>query len=159
MTSAEPKTIITGKVLPSDITKRLVEMWLHGLSPQTQERYQRTARRFLAFVNKPLHLVTLADIQGWQLTMAGLSSSSQRTATATIKSLLSFGHKIGVLPENVGLSMRLLRVLPRLPCARRQERSHSRKLLPFLGNPSPDHWRLWHRCSRAYQRRIKDSQL
>lgn len=97
---------VSEKVKPSDTNERLISMWLHGLSPPTQERYQRTVRRFLAFVNKPLHLVTLADIQGWQKTMAELSPSSQRTALATIKSLLSFGHKIGVLPENVGLSMR-----------------------------------------------------
>ncbi len=45
-------------------------------------------------------------MQGWQISLLGLSPSSQRTALATIKSLLSFGHKIGVLPENVGLSMR-----------------------------------------------------
>lgn len=94
------------EVNPSDTNGRLIEMWLHGLSPQTQDRYRRMARRFLDFVNKPLHLVTLADIQGWHLTLKELSPSSQRTAIATIKSLLSFGHKIGVLPENVGLSMR-----------------------------------------------------
>lgn len=94
------------EVTPSDANERLIEMWLHGLSPQTQDRYRRTARRFLANANKPLHLVTLADIQGWHLTLKELSPSSQRTAIATIKSLLSFGHKIGVLPENVGLSMR-----------------------------------------------------
>ena len=94
------------EVKPSDTTERLVEMWVHGLSPQTQDRYRRTTRRFLAFVNKPLHLVTLADLQGWHLTLTELSPSSQRTAIATIKSLLSFGHKIGVLQDNVGLSMR-----------------------------------------------------
>ena len=93
-------------VKPSDTAERLIEMWVHGLSPQTQDRYRRTTRRFLAEVNKPLHLVTLADIQGWHLKLTELSPSSQRTALATIKSLLSFGHKIGVLPENVGLSMR-----------------------------------------------------
>ena len=93
-------------VKPNDAAERVVEMWVHGLSPQTTDRYRRTSRRFLAFVNKPLHLVTLADIQGWQLTMVDLSPSSQRTAIATIKSLLSFGHKIGVLEDNVGLSMR-----------------------------------------------------
>lgn len=93
-------------VKPNDAAERLVEMWVHGLSPQTTDRYHRTSRHFLAVVNKPLHLVTLADIQGWQQTMAGLSPSSQRTALATIKSLLSFGHKIGVLEDNVGLSMR-----------------------------------------------------
>ncbi len=99
-------SIPKSEVKLSNATERLIEMWLHGLSPQTQERYRRTSRRFLTFVNKPLHLVTLADLQGWQLTLLDLSPSSQRTALATIKSLLSFGHKIGVLPENVGLSMR-----------------------------------------------------
>jgi integrase/recombinase XerD len=94
------------EVTTNDATERLVEMWVHGLSPPTQDRYRRTARRFLAFVNKPLHLVALADIQGWQQTMVDLSPSSQRTAIATIKSLLSFGHKIGVLQDNVGLAMR-----------------------------------------------------
>lgn len=106
MILSDPKAIAPIEVKPSDTAERLISMWIHGLSPQTQERYGRTARRFLKFVNKPLHLVALADIQGWQMTMTGLSPSSQRTAIATIKSLMSFGLKIGVLPENVGLSMR-----------------------------------------------------
>lgn len=106
MAKVDTKSSIKQEVLPRDISERLVEMWLHGLSPQTIERYRRTSKRFLDFVNKPLHLVTLADIQGWQQTMVNLSPSSQRTAIATIKSLLSFGHKIGVLSENVGLQMR-----------------------------------------------------
>ncbi len=106
MITVDQKTVGTGVVASLGVTERLIEMWLHGLSPPTQDRYRRTTRRFLAFVNKPLHLVSLADIQGWQLTMAKLSPSSQRTALATIKSLLSFGQKIGVLENNVGLSMR-----------------------------------------------------
>jgi integrase/recombinase XerD len=106
MAKVDTKSLVTPEVLPSDTHGRLIEMWLHGLSPQTQERYRRTSRRFLDFVNKPLHLVTLADLQGWQMTLSDLSPSSQRTAIATIKSLLSFGHKIGVLSENVGLQMR-----------------------------------------------------
>ncbi len=106
MTKVDTSRIVTPEVQPRDITKRLVEMWLHGLSPQTIERYRRTSRRFLDFVNKPLHSVTLAELQGWQMTLSDLSPSSQRTALATIKSLLSFGHNIGLLSENIGLQMR-----------------------------------------------------
>ncbi len=106
MISLDSTPIAKSEVKSSDATERLIAMWLHGLSPQTQNQYRRTARRFLAFVNKPLHLVSLADIQGWQLTQSNLSPSSQRTAISVIKSLLSFGHKIGVLENNVGLSMR-----------------------------------------------------
>ncbi len=40
------------------------------------------------------------------MTLKGLSPSSQRTAIATIESLVSFCCKIGVLQDNVGLSMR-----------------------------------------------------
>jgi len=106
MISVDSIPIAKSEVKSSDATERLIAMWLHGLSPQTQNQYRRTARRFLTFVNKPLHLVSLADIQGWQLSLGSLSSSSQRTALAAIKSLLSFGHKIGVLENNVGNSMR-----------------------------------------------------
>jgi integrase/recombinase XerD len=109
MTSSDRTFVLASipeSIQPGDTESRLIEMWLHGLSPQTQDRYRRTVRRFLALANKPLHAVTLADLQGWQLTLLDLSSSSQRTAIATIKSLLSFGHKIGVLSENVGSQMR-----------------------------------------------------
>ena len=106
MISVDSTHLATSAVTPSSATERLISMWVHGLSPPTQDRYRRTTRRFLAFVNKPLHLVTLADIQGWQQTMAALSPSIQRTAISTIKSLLSFGHKIGVLQDNVGIAMR-----------------------------------------------------
>ncbi len=106
MIPVDSTPLTPSSVQPLHATERLVEMWLHGLSPPTQDRYRRTARRFLAFVNKPLHLVSLADIQGWQTALKDLSPSSQRTAIATIKSLLSFGHKIGVLEDNVGLAMR-----------------------------------------------------
>lgn len=106
MISVDSTLIAKSEVKSSDATERLIAMWLHGLSPPTQNQYRRTARRFLAFVNKPLHLVSLADIQGWQLSLDSLSDSSQRTALAAIKSLLSFGHKIGVLENNVGSQMR-----------------------------------------------------
>jgi integrase/recombinase XerD len=106
MISVDSTPIAESAVKSSDATERLIEMWLHGLSPQTQNQYRRYSRRFLEFVNKPPTLISLADIQGWQLSLGSLSSSSQRTAIAAIKSLLSFGHKIGVLENNVGNSMR-----------------------------------------------------
>jgi hypothetical protein len=55
-------TGVPSEVTPFDASERLVEMWLQGLSPPTQDRYRRTAQRFLTFVNKALHLVALADI-------------------------------------------------------------------------------------------------
>jgi len=94
------------EVTPFDATTRLLEMWLFERSPYTQKAYRHYAKSFVAFVNKPLHLATLADIQGWQITLRHLAPNSQRTAIAAVKSLLTFGHKLGLLPVNVGLAVR-----------------------------------------------------
>lgn len=89
---------------PASAQAQLIEMWLHGKSPPTQESYRLSANRFLAFVGKPLHLVSLAEVQAFatHLKESGLSASTQRTIISAIKSLLSFGNKIGVLSANVG---------------------------------------------------------
>ena len=86
--------------------ERLVAMWLDGLSNHTVDSYRRHVRLFLEFVNKPLHLVTLADLQLWRATLDHLAPSSQGTAMAAVKSLLSFGARIGVLPSNVGTGVK-----------------------------------------------------
>jgi integrase/recombinase XerD len=93
-------------VTATDIHSRLIEMWLHERSPKTIEYYQRIANHFVNYVGKPLHLVSLADVQGWQMTLRGLAPGSQRTYAAAVKSLLTFGHKIGVLSVNVGQAVR-----------------------------------------------------
>jgi len=82
-------------------------MWLHGKSLNTQENYRQAAARFLAFAGKPIHLVSLAEVQGFatHLAACGLSASTQRTTISAVKSLLTFGNKIGVLSANVGASV------------------------------------------------------
>jgi hypothetical protein len=69
MTRNEPPTATfqeVEEITPFDATTRLIEMWVFERSPYTQEAYSRYARKFLEFINKPLHLAALADIQGWQ---------------------------------------------------------------------------------------------
>jgi integrase/recombinase XerD len=80
---------------------QLIELWLYGRSPNTKSSYQHQVSRFLAFVSKPLTEVTLMDIQIWQLSLSGMSNSSQRTALALIKSLFNFGFELGVLQLNI----------------------------------------------------------
>lgn len=89
---------------PAAAQTQLVEMWLHGKSAHTQASYRLAAARFLAIAGKPLHLVTLAEVQGFATHLAecGLSANTQRTTLSAVKSLLTFGNKIGVLSTNVG---------------------------------------------------------
>lgn len=93
-------------VTPLDAHDRLIEMWLDGRSPHTQSSYRRYAKSFLAYLNKPLHLATLADIQGWRLTLSNQSDNSIKAATSAIKSLFTFAHKIGVLKVNPGAALK-----------------------------------------------------
>jgi len=97
---------ILSDVTAHDIHSRLVDMWLHSLSPNTRKYYRRIADHFVNYIGKPLHLATLADVQGWHLTLSGLAPSSQGTYISAIKSLLSFCHEAGLLPVNVGKAMR-----------------------------------------------------
>jgi integrase/recombinase XerD len=60
-------------------------------------------------VGKPLHLVTLAEVQGFATLLEEnrLATSTQRTIMAAIRSLISFAHKSDVLPKNVGALVEL----------------------------------------------------
>src|SRR5205807_4730429 len=69
----------------ADSDQHLIELWLHGRSRHTQRAYRADAERFLGAVEKPLHRVTLGDIQGFadQIIDAGLEpSSGYRTMSA-----------------------------------------------------------------------------
>jgi integrase/recombinase XerD len=86
-------------------TEQLINMWVHGKSANTAELYRRSAKRFLEFVGKPLHLVSLAEVQAFADNLAQegrLKASSQRSILSAVKSLLSFATKTGVLAVNVG---------------------------------------------------------
>jgi len=89
----------TAVVFPqqADSDQHLIELWLHGRSRHTQRSYRADAKRFLASVEKPLHHVTLGDIQGFagQLLEAGLEPSSAYRTLSAVKSLFAFGHRLG----------------------------------------------------------------
>lgn len=87
---------------------QLINLWCHGKSPETSEAYRRDLSYFLAFVgNKPLWEVTLNDVQEFSdaLSLKNYALATIRRRLSAVKSILSFGHKIGVLPVNVGFPL------------------------------------------------------
>jgi integrase/recombinase XerD len=60
-------------------------------------------------VAKPLHQVTLGDLQGWadHLEASGLQPATRRRLLASVKSLCSFGHRLGFLPFDTAKPLRL----------------------------------------------------
>src|ERR1035437_4348859 len=83
---------------------QLVHIWLSTkTSRETRRAYAGEIARFLAFAQKPIAQVTLADLQVYAegLAQGGLKIASQNRALTTIKSLLSFGQETGYMPFNV----------------------------------------------------------
>jgi integrase/recombinase XerD len=83
---------------------QLIELWLHGRSRHTQRGYRADILAFFKFAPKPLHQVMLVDIQTFadKLERDGLSPATRCRKLAAVKSLFSFGHKIGYLVFDVG---------------------------------------------------------
>ena len=98
-----------GPNVPSqaDDDEHLVQLWLHGKSPNTQEAYRRDLSQFIDFADLPLREVRLGDLQRWadHLEERGLAAATRARKMATVKSLFSFGQKIGYLLYNVGAAI------------------------------------------------------
>jgi integrase/recombinase XerD len=86
---------------------QMIALWLHGRSHHTQTAYLADASEFSGFTGKPLHQVVLGDIQAFGDSLDGMATASQHRKLAAVKSLLSFAHRIGYLPFDVGKPIRL----------------------------------------------------
>lgn len=101
----------TGIPVPrqAESDQHLIDLWLHGRSKHTQRAYRADAGRFLEAVAKPLHGVTLGDLQQFAglLVESGLEPTSVYRTMSAIKSLFAFGHRLGYLPFDVARPFRL----------------------------------------------------
>ena len=89
--------------------QELIDLWLHGKSKNTCAGYRRDIGQFLAFIeNKSLQRVTLNDMQAYAdaIALQGYAPSSQRRKLCAIKSLLTYGHDLGILTRNVGKTIK-----------------------------------------------------
>jgi integrase/recombinase XerD len=95
-------------ILPQDTNDvQLVELWLRGKDGGTKIAYERDCAKFLAFVGKPLRLITLQDMYDYQESLSHLSRATVNRRLAVVKSLLSFGSELGYLAVNVGRAVKL----------------------------------------------------
>ncbi|MEL4896041.1 tyrosine-type recombinase/integrase [Crocosphaera sp. Alani8] len=88
----------------------LITLWLHDKSPNSRRGYQRDVRQFLMVIGDlPLSEVTLNDLQAFSnaLGARGYKVSTISRKLAAVKSLLTFGHRVGVLRVNVGSLVKL----------------------------------------------------
>ena len=83
--------------------QQLITLWLYGKSPHSQYAYRTDVARLLAFTTKPLASITLGDLQDFadSLLAAGLSPNSRKRSISSVKSLFTFGQRLGYLQFNV----------------------------------------------------------
>lgn len=91
----------------------LISLWLKGKSAHSQEAYSRDVEQFVDFVDLPLSEIKLQHFWDWadHLKKLGALPSTQARKLAAVKSLFSFGHRIGYLQFNVGVAI----TLPNIP--------------------------------------------
>ncbi|MDP9311156.1 MAG: phage integrase N-terminal SAM-like domain-containing protein, partial [Chloroflexota bacterium] len=82
---------MTNALLPIQAAhdEQMITLWLHGRSERTQRAYRADIARFLAYVGKPLPLVTLGDLQAFADSLDHLAPNSRKRTLSAVKSLLS----------------------------------------------------------------------
>ena len=88
---------------------QLISLWLHGRSKHTQRAYGSDIFKFCKFVDKPFQQITLGDLQSFadKLMQGKLSDTSVKRMLSSVKSLFSFGHRIGYLTFDVGAPLKI----------------------------------------------------
>ena len=99
----------TGIVQQAHNDEQVISLWLHGRSVHTQKAYSSDIVRFLKFVNKQLRVITLGDLQSFadNLKEQDLKPASQNRILAAVKSLITFGFKIGYLKFDISKPLRV----------------------------------------------------
>jgi len=88
----------------------LIALWLHDKSPNSRRGYQRDVMQFLTMIgDPPLSQVTLNELQAFSnaLGARGYAVSTISRKLAAVKSLLTFGYRVGILKVNVGSLVKL----------------------------------------------------
>lgn len=91
----------------ADNDAQLIGMWLSGRSTKTIRAYESDARAFLSYCGKSIRAVTVRDIQAFAAANEKQASATQARKLSSVKSLLSFAHRVGFVAFNVGAVIKL----------------------------------------------------
>lgn len=102
-------------ILPPNADDALViALWLKGKAAETRRAYATDVALFRRWVDRSLRLVTLLDLHTFAEQLVTLEDASLKRRMSAVKSLLSFGHRAGYLPYNVGAAYPLPKLLDEL---------------------------------------------
>lgn len=90
--------------------KQVIAMWLHGRSEHTQRAYAHDTEEFLGFAGVGIREVTLPVLQAYADSTKHLADTTRNRKLSAAKSLLSFAHRMGYTPFNVGTPLKAPRI-------------------------------------------------
>jgi integrase/recombinase XerD len=99
-----PATVHAIAVTKASTDEALAASWVASLnSAHSRRNCERTAQRFLAALGVPLRGAAVEDVRAaLEDLTAGLAPTSARQMVLRVKSLLSYGHRLGYLQFNAG---------------------------------------------------------
>lgn len=85
---------------------QMIALWLHGKPATTVRTYMDAINRLSGFTTKTLNAINLQDLQRFADSLGGLSDNSRKRIIASIKSLFTFGNKLGYIRFNVAAALK-----------------------------------------------------
>lgn len=115
MLQPELQGLLPSKPSLADIRNdaHLIEMWLterQRSSLESFRAYKQDIQRFVLYIEgKPITTVNYNDLQSYQSALLenGYSRATVNRLMSSVKSILTYGHKLGYLPFNVGAVVKL----------------------------------------------------
>jgi integrase/recombinase XerD len=104
-----PPTVLAIAATKANTDEALAASWVASLnSAHSRRNCERTANRFLAALGVPLRQATVEYVRAaLEDISAGLAPTSARQIVLRIKSLLSYGHRLGYLQFNAGAGIKV----------------------------------------------------
>jgi site-specific recombinase XerD len=89
--------------------KELLKSWLRSLgSSHTRRNFETTTRSFLAKLPMGLRAAAVEDVRDALATITdGMTGATASQYVLRVKSLLTYGHKLGYLPFNAGITIKV----------------------------------------------------
>lgn len=101
--------VVQDRLTNANSDQQLIDLWLadkQARSEATRYLYELTVRQFWEVVPKSLGQVRLEDLRAYERTLDRYRPATRAQRIATIKSLLSFAHRVGYTTFNVGAAIK-----------------------------------------------------
>ena len=104
-----PQSVVRRIPQQAKSDEQLIGLWLHGRSKHTIKGYLNDINLFGEFTNNFLQTTTLQNLQDYAdyLTTKNYAQTTIKRMLCAVKSLFSFGHRIGYLPFDTGKPLRI----------------------------------------------------